>query len=79
MKIDGKHIDRLEAAREARRELAEFEGRFDEHMPSAKKLREFRSAAKDILDAPSQRERPFQTERSSLEERTLRERMQRWE
>ena len=53
---ESKLVTELKELREARKELRDFEQNIDKDLPSAKKLKEFRAVARDLIDSSDSNE-----------------------
>lgn len=61
-KNDAKLVEDMVRVREAKKELREFESKMGEDLPNRKKLKEFRSFAKEIIE-----NKPGYTRRGQIE------------
>jgi RNA recognition motif-containing protein len=77
MRNEGRLLGEVKAIREARNELKEFEKDFDSHLPSRKKLEDFRKLARKVIEGGEhERNRNHKTDqRTPREEELLREKI----
>jgi RNA recognition motif-containing protein len=72
---ESKITEELKALREARKDLREFEQNIDKDLPSLKKLKEFRTLAREVIDNRAGAKLGSLTERTSAEEEALNEKI----
>lgn len=61
-------VDEIKELRQARKDLRDFEANIDAHMPKARKLKEFRDFARDIIENKPYRMRQAKMSRRTREE-----------
>lgn len=73
---ESKVVKELQALRESRKELRDFEKNIDQDLPSLKKLKEFRELAREVIDDPAQPKLgTILSKRSPQEEQVLNEKI----
>lgn len=72
---ESKITEELKALREARKDLRDFEQNMDKDLPSLKKLKEFRSLAREVLDNKESSKLGSLAQRTTAEEEALNEKI----